>query len=90
MKRRCLVLWLTLLSVVLLMPMPAAAQTRTATADEWIPPRTPDGQPDISGIFTFRNLTPLSRPTLREAEATDWAGLLAPVRGLPWGESPCL
>ena len=25
--------------------------------------RTPDGQPDISGIFTFRTLTPLQRPT---------------------------
>ena len=24
--------------------------------------RTPDGQPDISGIFTFRTLTPLQRP----------------------------
>ena len=25
--------------------------------------RTPDGQPDISGIYTFRTLTPLERPT---------------------------
>ena len=25
--------------------------------------RTPDGQPDVSGTFTFRTLTPLDRPT---------------------------
>lgn len=25
--------------------------------------RTPDGKPDISGIFTFRTITPLQRPT---------------------------
>ncbi len=28
--------------------------------------RTPDGQPDISGIFTFRTLTPLQRPAALE------------------------
>ena len=27
-----------------------------------MPMRTPDGQPDISGIFTFRTLTPYQRP----------------------------
>ena len=68
--RRCLVALLTLLSVVLLVPIPLAGQTRTATADEWIPARTSDGQPDISGIFTFRTLTPLSRPTALKEKAT--------------------
>ena len=70
MTRCCLVAWLTLLSVVLLVPIPSAGQTRIATADEWIPPRTPDGQPDISGIFTFRTLTPLSRPTALDGKTT--------------------
>ena len=70
MTRCCLVAWLTLLSLVLLVPIPSAGQTRIATADEWIPPRTPDGQPDISGIFTFRTLTPLSRPAALEGKAT--------------------
>ena len=37
----------------------AAAQS--GAAEE--PRRTPDGQPDISGIYTFRTLTPLERPT---------------------------
>ena len=47
-----------LLAVVLLAPVPAAAQSDTPG----MPMRTPDGQPDISGIFTFRTLTPLERP----------------------------
>ncbi len=34
--------------------------------------RTPDGQPDISGIFTFRTLTPLERPeSLADVETLD-------------------
>ena len=36
-------------------PAAAGAQSETAM-------RTPDGQPDISGIFTLRTLTPLQRP----------------------------
>ena len=53
-----------------LVPTPSAGQTQTDTADAWSPPRTPDGQPDISGIFTFRTLTPLSRPAALEGKAT--------------------
>jgi len=32
------------------------------SGDHAMPMRTPDGQPDVSGIFTFRTLTPLERP----------------------------
>jgi len=35
-----------------------------------MPLRTPDGQPDISGIFTFRTLTPLERPAALEGQET--------------------
>ena len=35
-----------------------------------MPLRTPDGQPDISGIFTFRTLTPLERPAALEGQDT--------------------
>ena len=38
-----------------------SAQSETAM-------RTPDGQPDISGIFTFRTLTPLQRPAALEGQ----------------------
>ncbi len=44
--------------VLTLAPQPVMAQTGGA-----MPMRTPDGQPDVSGIFTFRTLTPLERPT---------------------------
>ena len=51
---------LVVLAVVLtLAPPPAIAQS---AADGTMPMRTPDGQPDISGTFTFRTLTPFQRP----------------------------
>ena len=55
-----------LVTVALVMPAPAWAQAGTDAA----PLRTPDGQPDISGIFTFRTLTPLQRPEALEGQAT--------------------
>lgn len=36
----------------------ASAQTRKA----WSPPRTPDGQPDLQGIWTNPTITPFERP----------------------------
>ena len=47
-------------------PIPAGAQS---TAPDGVR-RTPDGQPDISGIFTFRTLTPLQRPSALEGKDT--------------------
>ncbi|MBM18114.1 MAG: hypothetical protein CL947_03560 [Epsilonproteobacteria bacterium] len=32
-------------------------------ADRTMPMQTPDGQPDVSGIFTFRTITPFQRPS---------------------------
>ena len=54
MKTRC-VAGLFTLALVLALSAPALAQS-----DE--PMRRPHGDPDISGIFTFRTLTPLQRP----------------------------
>jgi len=65
------------LSVMVLLPLSASAQTAGSSGS--MPMRTPDGQPDISGIFTFRTLTPLQRPstfadkdTLSEEEAAEF------------------
>ena len=55
-----------LVTVALVMPAPVWAQAGTDAA----PLRTPDGQPDISGVFTFRTLTPLQRPEALEGQAT--------------------
>ena len=45
--------------VLTLLAPPAIAQS---SADRTMPMRTPDGQPDVSGVFTFRTLTPFQRP----------------------------
>jgi hypothetical protein len=40
----------------------AQAPARSATTRTWTVPRTPDGQPDLQGIWTNATLTPLERP----------------------------
>jgi hypothetical protein len=39
---------------------PSAAKNHPAA--NWTPPRTPDGKPDLQGIWTNATLTPLERP----------------------------
>ena len=66
MSYRCLGALVFLMAVVLLAPAAVAAQS--ATRDDWVPPRTADGQPDLQGLWDFRTLTPLERPEEREAQ----------------------
>ncbi len=64
MKQRFVVLMALALAAAVAAPIPAGAQSvQSETAM-----RTPDGQPDISGIFTFRTLTPLQRPAALEGQ----------------------
>ena len=48
---------------LLAFPLAAAAQAR------WAPPRTPDGQPDLQGVWLSNTATPLERPKQLEGKA---------------------
>ncbi len=65
MFKRCFVALFTVTIVLTLVP-----QTVAQSSERTMPMRTPDGQPDISGIFTFRTLTPLQRPRQFEGRET--------------------
>ena len=50
---------------VMYLAAPLSAQTqgaRTATAKASSPARTPDGHPDLQGVWSFATLTPMDRP----------------------------
>ena len=71
-----------LIACTLLMAGPVTAQTRTASED-WTVPRTPDGRPDLQGLWTSQTFTPLQRPDrfagkefLTEEEAAELTALL--------------
>lgn len=50
------------LMVVLLCPVALAHEQAPPTKAGWTLPRTPDGQPDLQGIWTNATITPLERP----------------------------
>jgi hypothetical protein len=68
---------------VLVAAVPLASLAQTRGAAKWTSPRTPDGRPDLQGIWTTQTYTPLERPAryagkefLTEAEAAELTKLL--------------
>ena len=42
--------------------LPAAAQIERVRDPNWTTPQTPDGQPDLQGIWGNKTITPIERP----------------------------
>jgi hypothetical protein len=94
MRNGLLVGGVALLATVILAPIPAAAQKKTSP-----PARTPDGKPNLEGIYSFSTITPLQRPealagktTLNDEEAAEFQAsentrlnrdLFDPIKGQP-------
>jgi hypothetical protein len=60
-----------IIAAAIFIPLPAAAQPGLAAVEKaaaalapsgWTPPHTPDGQPDLEGIWTSGFITPVERP----------------------------
>src|SRR5688572_1090451 len=69
------------LLAVVMTPAAATAQAAATTTGNtgWVVPRTPDGQPDLQGVWDYRTATPLERPAefagkefLSEQEIADY------------------
>ena len=63
MKNRSLGFVVVFTAVAALWALPAAGQTAQSQSSEWTVPRTPDGHPDLQGVWANNNITPLERPT---------------------------
>jgi hypothetical protein len=61
-NRLQVITWLTAMTLA---PLPAAAQGRASTSS-----RTPDGKPNLAGIYSFSTITPLQRPDTLSGKAT--------------------
>ena len=51
------------IAVGLVLPVLASAPAVGQSAGDWVPPRTPDGQPDIQGVWTNFDPTPFEAPS---------------------------
>jgi hypothetical protein len=49
---------------------PVAKANTTSIKKDWTLPRTPDGQPDLQGVWANNNATPLERPAVLGGRAT--------------------
>ena len=50
------------IALVSLSAVPAMGQPGNSVSEQWAPPRTSDGQPDLQGVWAHNSATPLERP----------------------------
>src|ERR1700686_5335004 len=67
MRRQLLSTLIALVAVVLLVSAPVFAQAPVAAkpapaAKPWTMPRTPDGKPDLQGVYSTATTIPVARP----------------------------
>jgi len=74
---------LFLVAVIVAAAVSPSAQSAKPAPSTWTTPRTPDGHPDLQGIWTTHTFTPLARPAryagqefLTEQEAAELSALL--------------
>ena len=63
MKHRGLGFVVVCTAAVVLSALPVPGQTTQSQSSEWTVPRTPDGHPDLQGVWANNSITPLERPT---------------------------
>jgi hypothetical protein len=57
-------------TVALLLAMPLAVMSQAPARKPWTPGHTPDGQPDLQGVWTNPTITPFERPAELAGKAT--------------------
>ena len=67
-KSRGLQVLLTAATIVTLVTIAVAGQTRTTASEGWTAPNTAWGDPDLQGIWDFRTITPMERPSQFEGK----------------------
>ena len=85
MSHRSFAAFVTVVALGGLMPVPASgqgqAQSDPDTTSTWTAPRTPDGRPDLQGLYTTQTFTPLERPEHLAAKEfyteEEWSALQA-------------
>ena len=70
MNRRSFTSGLLVLAMVSLAGVAVAGQTSGTAEEPWTMPRTPDGRPDLQGVWANNSATPLERPATFAGKAT--------------------
>ena len=63
MSHRCVATAFFMAAALGIGALPAFSQATPVGSNEWTVPRTPDGQPDLQGVWDFRTITPFERPS---------------------------